>query len=153
MASVARRGRSAIPAILLLLGASVVNAQPVLLSDPVAAPASATIKSSVREFGPKKKSGASVALEAPTATQRTWKIRSGDYLQNVLEEWTSGTGWHPVWDIEEVSSLRLMADAEYRADSLKDAVKQLSESLSASGEKIIFSFHNGNRLLRVSRTN
>lgn len=87
-------------------------------------------------------------VAAPAAT---WAVISGETLESTLKRWAAKEGWSVIWDIEEVDSLEMMANATFKG-SLQEAAEALGASLAQSGEKLVMTFHGGNKVLRVSRT-
>lgn len=86
------------------------------------------------------------------AAPQSWSIVAGETLEKTLTRWASKEGWDVIWDIEEIESLEMMASATFTG-TLQQATEALGTALAQSGEKLVISFHGGNKVLRVSRTN
>lgn len=87
-------------------------------------------------------------VSAPVAT---WSVVSGETLEVALKRWAAQEGWSVIWDIEEIDSLEMQANATFKG-TLQEAAEALGTSLAQSGEKLVMQFHGGNKVLRVSRT-
>lgn len=122
-------------------------------ADNVSGSADAALDDLARSTGNKWTQDGCVVRISPIPKQATlpqWGVKSGETLESVIRRWVTPDGWQVVWDIQEIEALHLMADASFTG-TLEEAVERLSDALALSGEQLIFTFHQGNKVLRVSR--
>lgn len=83
-------------------------------------------------------SASTVPMPVPIATQQiviqppeitTWKLRAGETIRSVIEEWSRQAGWEVVWQFDQV--LTAQAGAEFTGSYTK-AIRELMEALPPS---------------------